>query len=338
MNVAGSSSAAAPTKASSDGTQRKLRMKRVFLRTLIASLAISGGVAVVALLAGTFTETTAKILLTLGALAVHSGFALAAAAALERGRWPALNRRGFLVFAINFVVLIACIWWPTGLDEQVLRAMGETGILLAAYLLAIPGAAFLESARSRVLGGASVALVAAATAMWLVCVWADPRDDHTFLKATLIMSLVAFSSAHSCLLWRLPRVEMAGRLVWLTLAAAWGVTGLGSLMILFELEQDYLFRWLGALGVVDACGSLAVLIMARLGQTAAAERMTTTSAQVELRCPRCLTGQTITAGKCACTACGLKFRLEIEEPRCAKCDYVLWQLPERRCPECGTEF
>jgi hypothetical protein len=46
----------------------------------------------------------------------------------------------------------------------------------------------------------------------------------------------------------------------------------------------------------------------------------------------------VDAGASQCTACGLKLRIEIEEPRCAKCDYLLWQLPQRRCPECGTAF
>ena len=38
------------------------------------------------------------------------------------------------------------------------------------------------------------------------------------------------------------------------------------------------------------------------------------------------------------------WRCEGDDPRrdrgtrCLKCGYLLWGLPERRCPECGTEF
>ena len=34
--------------------------------------------------------------------------------------------------------------------------------------------------------------------------------------------------------------------------------------------------------------------------------------------------------------CGLKFHIRLEEPRCPKCDYLLFMLQSDRCPECGT--
>jgi DNA-directed RNA polymerase subunit RPC12/RpoP len=46
----------------------------------------------------------------------------------------------------------------------------------------------------------------------------------------------------------------------------------------------------------------------------------------------------VCVGDSKCGNCGLKFRIEIEEPRCARCGYLLWQLTERRCPECGQTF
>ena len=66
----------------------RLRLKQWFLRTLVISLTCCALVAVIALLLGTFNRTTARILLTLGALAVHSGIAMVCAAALEHRQWP----------------------------------------------------------------------------------------------------------------------------------------------------------------------------------------------------------------------------------------------------------
>jgi len=62
-----------------------LRLKRLFLRGLVCSLVACALVAVGVLLAAAFNETTGKILTTLAALAVHSGFAMVCAASLERG-------------------------------------------------------------------------------------------------------------------------------------------------------------------------------------------------------------------------------------------------------------
>jgi hypothetical protein len=53
-------------------------------------------------------------------------------------------------------------------------------------------------------------------------------------------------------------------------------------------------------------------------------------------CPRC--GETIEGQFTECWRC------EDDDPRkfkgtyCLQCGYLLWALPERRCPECGTEF
>ena len=85
--------------------QSRLRLKKVFLRTLVLSLTACALVAVVALLIGTFNETTARILSTLGALAVHSGMAMACAHALERQRWPKLSTTGLILFGFNFCVI-----------------------------------------------------------------------------------------------------------------------------------------------------------------------------------------------------------------------------------------
>ncbi|HRT41019.1 MAG TPA: hypothetical protein P5223_03055, partial [Phycisphaerae bacterium] len=71
-----------PVGAAPDRLSAYLRLKRVFLRTLVISLTVCALVAVGALLLGTFNETTAKVLTTLGALAVHSGAAMSCASTL----------------------------------------------------------------------------------------------------------------------------------------------------------------------------------------------------------------------------------------------------------------
>lgn len=323
---------------SADSTRLRLRLKRFFLRTLVLSLTTCALVAVAALLAGSFNDTTGKILSTLGALAVHSGVAMACAHALERQRWPRLSGLGLILFGLNFCVLITCIWWPGWFDDQAGRAAATTGALLGAYVLAIPCADLRERGVRPGLSTAGLAVCAVAFVMVGVCIWAEPTYDPTFPKLTAIASILAFACAYSCLLIRVPG---GGAIAWLlkgSLAALWTLATLGSVMIFWEIDDDFWFRVLGALGVLAASGSLALLIMAKLRQVGKIEKLQSAAAQVELRCPRCTTLQVVDAGASTCASCGLKFRIEIEEPRCAKCDYLLWQLPQRRCPECGTPF
>ncbi len=387
------------TTEAAESSGSRLRLKRVFLRTLVLSLTACALVAVVALLIGQFTQTTGRILGTLGALAFHSGFAMACAQSLERRRWPQLSVLALALLTLNFAVLLTCIWWPGVRDETLVRALATTGHVILFYLLAIPAAYLLERHRWRMVSAAFLALLgadfivslvctwwpdvrdetyfrAASTTGWivafyvlampsanlnernarsplsvaglaacvaafvmtLICTWVDQPENVTFGKATLIMCAVAFSLAHTNLLVGL---FGTGRVDWLlrgVVACIWALAVLVSGMIIWEPSGEFWFRLLGALGVLDASGSLALAIVARLRQVGKIEKLQSTPARIEIRCPRCTTPQTVDAGASKCGVCGLKFRIEIEEPRCEKCDYLLWQLPERRCPECGTAF
>jgi len=315
-----------------------LRLKRLFLRTLVTSLALCAIVAVVTLLIGEFNDTTGKVLVTLVALAVHSGIAMACVAARERQRWPVLSAVALVLFGANLLLLLGCVWLPLRLDEETLRAVATTGVLLAAYVLAIPAADLFERRQWRLVSGAGLAMVVVAVAMVLTCVWADGVEDFMFVKLTAIAAIVTFALAHTAVLLRIPASLTFDWLFATTLGALWGLALLAAVLILNEVDDEFWLRVLAALGVMVASGTLALLIVAKLRRVQRTELLTTASVQVELRCPRCQAPQTIAVGATSCSACGLKFRLEVEEPRCAKCDYLLWNLPGRRCPECGTEF
>jgi ssDNA-binding Zn-finger/Zn-ribbon topoisomerase 1 len=318
--------------------ERRLRLKKVFLRALVVSLTSCALVAVGALLLGQFTQTTGKILATLGALAVHSGFAMACAAALERQRWPVLNRVAFVAMASTLGVLLTCIWGPGWFDLPTLRAAGTAWAVIVTYVVAIPCADLLERRMARVLAGAGLVAAVVALGMVLICIWAEEADNEAFGKATAIAGIAAFSFAHTALLVRVPGGGRLSGLLYGTMACVWLLAAMAAIAIIVEPQEEWWYRWMGAVGVLDACGSLTLLIVAKLRQVGRVEKLETTAGRVELRCPRCTVLQTVAVGASACTACGLKFRIDVEEPRCAKCDYLLWQLAERRCPECGTAF
>jgi hypothetical protein len=319
----------------------RLRLKRVFLRTLVLSLATCALVAVFVLLLGQFSELTGKVLVTLGALGVHSGMAMVCAHCLERRQWARLSLVALLAFGVSFVVLLFCTWWPGCFGSPTARATGMAGAFVVFYILAIPCADLYDRGVRMVVAVAGLAAVTVALGMMLVCIWAEPTDSDAFIKASVIMSIVAFSFAHTGLLLRVPPATGGGSLDWLlrgTLLCVWVLAALVSGAIIWEPDDQFWFRLMGAVGVLDATGSLALLILVKLRKIGKVEKLQTVVARVELRCPRCTALQQVDAGNAKCDACGLKFRIEIEEPRCAKCDYLLWQLPERRCPECGTAF
>jgi hypothetical protein len=153
-----------------DVARSRLRLKRVFLRTLVISLVSCALVAVAALLAGTFNDTTAKILMTLAALAVHSGVAMVLAHALERQVRTILSRSGLILFAANFVVLLICIWWPGPLDAPAGRASATTLALLCAYVVAVPCADLMERRAYQPLPAVGLASCILAFVMILVCI------------------------------------------------------------------------------------------------------------------------------------------------------------------------
>ena len=53
-------------------------------------------------------------------------------------------------------------------------------------------------------------------------------------------------------------------------------------------------------------------------------------------CPRCKSKQHFPVNGTTCSACHLRVDIRIEEPRCVKCNYLLYMLKSPNCPECGT--
>ncbi len=321
-----------------DTTAANLQLKRWFLRVLVISLTTCALVAVAALLAGQFNRTTGRILLTLGALAVHSGVAMACSASIERQRLVVLSRFGLFVFGVNLCVLLLCFWLPNSLDWTWERAILGTGALAGYFVLAIPFAGLLERRYRQALSLAGLTACAVGLVMVLVCIWAEPTGNMAFARATGVVGVIAFSLAHVCVLMRVPGRSAATRLLWGTIVCIAAVGVMWSVAIIYEPRDELFYRVLGAVGVLDASGTLLLLIVSKLRQLGKIAGLQSTSARIAFACPRCTESLEVPAGKSNCGSCGLKIALEIEEPRCAKCDYLLWQLPNRRCPECGTPF
>lgn len=319
----------------SEAVESRLRLKRVFLLSLIFSLAACALIAVGVLLFGQFGSVTARILGTLGVLAVHSGAALACADSLERRLWPVLSRIGLAVFTLNFAWFELIIW---GHDTWAFEETITTLTLLGFYVLAIPPCALYAKRRWRPLAIGGFAMCAVSLLMTLAVVWFEYELGDDWQRCAAALAILAISMSHTCLLGF---VKPRGAINWVlrgTITSIWLLAVLICVAILLDSDDELLVRFMGALGVLDGCGNLSLLILTRLNKVQAVERLETSEKQIELICPRCTKQQKLTSGAAECVDCGLRFRIEIEEPRCPGCGYLLWQLPERRCPECGQEF
>jgi len=128
---------------------------------------------------------------------------------------------------------------------------------------------------------------------------------------------------------------------WVRMATILCAAVLGVLINTLVLTQSYneygsLARLVAAAGIVTACGTMALLILAALNKRMEASQQTMDMIEMTIVCPRCNTKQQIKTGESACSACDLKINIRIEEPRCPECDYLLYRLTSDRCPECGT--
>ena len=111
---------------------------------------------------------------------------------------------------------------------------------------------------------------------------------------------------------------------------------------MLALQEDYKFEipiaenLAAASGIIASCGSLALLVLARINRNLDRVPVLSEIKEMTVICPGCRRKQNLPTGDSTCTTCGLKFHIRLEEPRCQKCDYLLFMLQSDRCPECGT--
>lgn len=111
-----------------------------------------------------------------------------------------------------------------------------------------------------------------------------------------------------------------------------------SVTILADPHESEWYRFMGATSIATALGIVGVPILHKVHGIKTPADVVTTPTELAITCPRCLLAQTITAGDSRCAHCKLKFHLEIEDPRCPECNYLLYRLTSPRCPECGHQL
>jgi hypothetical protein len=156
-------------------------------------------------------------------------------------------------------------------------------------------------------------------AMGVIAVWA------VALPLAGLLGLTRFGNA---LTW------VRGLSIALVYALALTITAL--IVLGFGTHEELLGRGLGVLSILTLLGLIITPILYRVHGIDRVAKPESTPLTMKITCPRCLREQTISTGRSRCENCRLRFALEIEEPRCPKCGYLLHNLTLPRCPECGT--
>lgn len=217
------------------------------------------------------------------------------------------------------------------------RILGSTAAVGGASILCMAAAIAWETARWRPIALIGMIAPAVALLFLLAEIWdVAPRLSHDlFERATGSACVLAVVFPHIALL-SLARLHRGYELVRFGTVIAIGLLGLLVLYVIWvDLPPDELWRFIGVLGILDACGTIATPVLHRVSGIRGREAVVTTELRLSLTCPRCSKTQTVAAGRSRC-ACGLKFRVEIEEEHCPQCGYSLYMATSGRCPECGA--
>ncbi len=221
-------------------------------------------------------------------------------------------------------------WWGTA------GALAVTGAMAVACLVTLPPADW----RNWRWGGVLASIVACM--LWIAEVWIGSGSDMglvIFCGSLSLAAILAYTNlALLCPLKEGQSWLRNGTIVAFAIAAV-----LIDLHVISHdifgsvlLDESLLARGAGAASIVSACGTLALLVLARLNRNIDYESFSTAPVKITVICPRCCKKQTIPLGQAACPSCELRIHTRIEEPRCPSCGYLLYGLKSDRCPECGT--
>ncbi|MCH7592102.1 MAG: hypothetical protein IH989_04890 [Planctomycetes bacterium] len=265
---------------------------------------------------------------------------------LARKPYGAWAGRAGVVFTIAaFAAWLVAVWLPYNQNRgQIRDNWGETGaalsVLGAFAVLCLVGGGWTDPRRWRYAG---VIAGVVACCMWLIDIWIGTGSDpgYVIFCGLLILATVVAHANVSV------RATIAPEHAWVrtcTLVAAVCT----ALMIELFVIDDRLYPMLGysglierlaaAGGIVTACGTLALVVFARFDRRIDYESVTADLSRISVVCPRCNKKQMIGVGDSVCASCKLRISIRLEEPRCPKCDYLLFGLTSGRCPECGTQF
>ena len=237
-----------------------------------------------------------------------------------------------IIAAICAVIWFVAIWeWTIGRDDHLFATGVAVSVFggLATFILLD-----FSLRRTWVWAGLLASMVGLILA--LGSIWLQLKGGAGGFEAIVSVSLLAAY-------WSAIRLVKVGRPAqWLktTVLVLACITTLAMDVTIFadyqKIDLDMVRRLAAAAVILTGCGTLALLVLMRLARKEIPSGEMPEIQTITLICPVCSKRVTGHPGACACAHCGLGFRIEIKEPRCTACNYLLLMLHSDRCPECGA--
>jgi hypothetical protein len=259
-------------------------------------------------LVGSAEDPAALTMLYLAATAVP---AIGFTSILKRPDSALLARVGLFASAAVFILFMVGTWggW---LGKVPAERWHFLGLSLAAFamlaVLCLVGAG-TDRRHWRWLG------VTAAAVAFSISAYAIIRDIHKTSAFFVCVVSVAAVVAHANAMAWCPLKPAQRWLLWGTIGAGIATGGFVDLArITTPWQEEMLGRLAGATAIIAGCGTLALLILARIYQRIVPHAGTLAELrEVALTCPRCRAKQTIAIGSGECGACGLVIQVRVQE-------------------------
>jgi MFS family permease len=229
------------------------------------------------------------------------------------------GRVGVGTIVVTFGAFLIAIWGPERFinDEKWWESGSAVFTIGLLVLLSLVGAGAGAAPR---LPWRRLAIPAGviAFAMWMSNVWLGTQSAFGSVVFSVLVSVAAVvGHANLCLLVRLP-----SNLGWLrggVIAAGMLTAALIDLVIVKEnysaitWDAELLSRFSAAAAITAGCGTIALLVLARIYRGVDREIPVTELSEMRVTCPRCRKKQSIEIGESSCSACDLRISIRVEE-------------------------
>jgi hypothetical protein len=260
-------------------------------------------------LVGSAEEPAALTMLYLAATAVP---AIGFTSILKRPDSALLARVGLFASAAVFILFMVGTWggWLGAVRAERWHQLGLSLAVFAVLAVLCLVGSGTDRRHWRWLG------VAAAGASFAIFAYAIIRDIHKtsafFVCVVSVAAVVAHANAMACC----PLKPAQRWLLWGTIGAGIATGGFVDMArITSPWQEEMLGRLAGATAIIAGCGTLALLILARINQRMVPVAATLADLrEITLTCPRCRTRQTVAIGSGECGACGLVIQVRVQEP------------------------